>query len=72
MELKHVNTSTSNLETMGNHGIKNQDSFGRWMNYTMTDSPEIVVPKLIYEPFVLAGQENARTLSGYNHQSHSL
>ena len=72
MEPKHVNTSTGILETMGNHGIKNQDSFGRWMNFTMTDSPEIVDPNLISEPLVSAGRENGRTPSGYNHQSHSL
>ena len=55
MEPKHVNTSTGKLETMGNHGIKNQDSFGRWMNYTMTNSLEIADPNLIFGSLVLAG-----------------
>ncbi|PWA82279.1 IQ motif, EF-hand binding site [Artemisia annua] len=72
MEPKHVNSSTGILETMGIHGIKNQDSFGRWMNYAMTDSPEIVDPNLIPEPLVPAGRENVRTPSGYNDQLHSL
>lgn len=57
---------------MGNHGIKNQDSFGRWMNYNMTNSLEIADPNLISGSLVSASCENARTLSGYNHQSHSL
>nr|GEV01959.1 calmodulin-binding transcription activator 6-like [Tanacetum cinerariifolium] len=72
VEPKLVNASIGNFKTISNDGIKNQDSFGRWMNYAMTDSPVIVDPNLIPEPLVLAGRENVRTLSGYNHQSHSL
>nr|XP_043640092.1 calmodulin-binding transcription activator 5-like [Erigeron canadensis] len=55
-----LNGSISVLDNVGNDGLKNQDSFGRWMNYALTDSSVIVDPALTPEP------------TGYDHQSHSL
>ncbi|KAI3730101.1 hypothetical protein L6452_18777 [Arctium lappa] len=73
MDPKLVNVNTDSLDTMGNDGMKNQDSFGRWMNYTMTGSPVVIDgPTLTPEPLVSTGQGTVRPSSGYNQQSHSL
>ncbi|KAK9080028.1 hypothetical protein SSX86_001703 [Deinandra increscens subsp. villosa] len=50
------------LDTMVNDGLKNQDSFGRWMNYTMSESP-VIDDILTTQPVVS---------TGYNQQSHSF
>ncbi|KAM0013407.1 putative transcription factor CG1-CAMTA family [Helianthus debilis subsp. tardiflorus] len=62
---KDVNTSVTLdvLDTMVNDGLKDQDSFGRWMNYTMTESPVIDDP-------ILTTQTAVST--GYNQQIFSI
>ncbi|KAJ0789383.1 putative transcription factor CG1-CAMTA family [Helianthus annuus] len=62
---KDVNTSVTLdvLDTMVNDGLKDQDSFGRWMNYTMTESPVIDDP-------ILTTQIAVST--GYNQQIFSI
>ncbi|XP_071703802.1 calmodulin-binding transcription activator 6-like isoform X2 [Rutidosis leptorrhynchoides] len=57
LDPKLVNTSNGILDD----GLKSQDSFGRWMNYTMTEYPVIVDPVSTPEPLVSA-------TSGYNNQ----
>ncbi|KAI3821775.1 hypothetical protein L1987_09347 [Smallanthus sonchifolius] len=54
------------VDTMVNDGLKNQDSFGRWMNYTLTESPVIDAT----QPVVSAGVETVKTTTGQ--QSHSF
>ncbi|KAL4579273.1 hypothetical protein LXL04_015411 [Taraxacum kok-saghyz] len=39
MDPGFMNSTTDMLDTIGKDGLKNQDSFGRWMNYNMTDTP---------------------------------
>ncbi|KAI3687166.1 hypothetical protein L1987_80859 [Smallanthus sonchifolius] len=48
------------VDTMVNDGLKNQDSFGRWMNYTLTESPVIDAT----QPVVSAGVETVSTTTG--------
>ncbi|XP_024962177.1 calmodulin-binding transcription activator 5-like isoform X2 [Cynara cardunculus var. scolymus] len=73
MDPKLVNVSTDSLDTLGKDGMENEDSFGRWMNYTMTDSPVVIDgPTLTPERLVSTGQGTVRPPSGYNQQSHSL
>ncbi|KAL8216325.1 hypothetical protein R6Q57_023162 [Mikania cordata] len=61
---KDVNVGTIKLlDPMVNDGLKNQDSFGRWMNYTMTESPVIDDHILTTQPVIS---------TGYNQQLHSL
>lgn len=59
MNPKVINASGI-VDTMVDDGLKNQDNFGRWMNYAMTESPSVIIDPTVKAP------------SGYNHQSHSL
>ena len=73
MGSKLVNISTDSLDYVGNDGFKNQDSFGRWMNYTMNDSPVVIDgPTLTPESLVSTGQGTVMPSSGYNQNSQSL
>ncbi|CAH1454456.1 unnamed protein product [Lactuca virosa] len=63
MDPGFINSSNDILDTMGKDGLKNQDSFGRWMNYNMTDTDS---PLVIDDPI---GQETVRNPSS---QSQSL
>ncbi|KAK1435892.1 hypothetical protein QVD17_01664 [Tagetes erecta] len=60
------------VDTIVNDELKSQDSFGRWMNYTLTESPVIDDRILSTQPVVSTGVETVRATSGYNQQSHSV
>lgn len=63
MDPGFINSSNDILDSLEKDGLKNQDSFGRWMNYNMTDTDS---PLVIDEPI---GKETVRNPSS---QSQSL
>lgn len=56
-----VSTGDS-LENLRKDGLRTEDSFGRWMNYIMTDSPGSIDDKVTTpESSISTGQESYRT-----------
>lgn len=50
-------------------GLQTQDSFGRWMNYIMTDSPGLLDDKAL-EPSISNGHELfGSSITDHHHQS---
>ncbi|XP_024982765.1 calmodulin-binding transcription activator 6-like isoform X2 [Cynara cardunculus var. scolymus] len=66
-----ANVATGVLDMMGKEGLPSQDSFRRWMNYIITDSPGAIDDPLLTPEPLLIGQESLGILSGDRHESHS-
>lgn len=64
-----ANVSNGILDMMRKDGLSAQDSFGRWMNYIIADSPGAIDdPYLSPEP-LLTGQKSLVTPNGDHHES---
>lgn len=68
---KPVNVGTGDsLDIINKDGLQNQDSFGRWMNYIMTDSPNpVLVDDRNLESSISTCQESSRFM---DHHKSSL
>lgn len=57
------------LDMTRKDGLSTQESFGRWMNYIINDSPGSIVDPYLTPEALLAGQPSLGTINGYLHES---
>ncbi|KAD5802999.1 hypothetical protein E3N88_14359 [Mikania micrantha] len=57
------------LDIMRKDGLPTQESFGRWMNYIIADSPESIDDSFFTPETLLIGQPSLGTINGDHHES---
>lgn len=64
-----ANVSIGALDMMRKDGLQGQDSFGKWMNYIIADSPGVIDDPFLTSETLLTGQQSLGTLNGDQHES---
>ncbi|KAK1411759.1 hypothetical protein QVD17_32470 [Tagetes erecta] len=64
-----ANVGLGVLDMTRKDGLSAQESFGRWMNYIIDDSPGSIVNPFLTPEALLAGQPSLGTINGDRHES---